>query len=462
MRSLQQETIAAIATPAGEGGIAIIRVSGSEAIEKVEAVFKPRRKNRSLRDVCGYHMILGWIVDEEGQRIDECLLAVMRKPHSYTAEDTVEIHCHGGLLAARQCLQQVLSQQVRLARPGEFTQRAYLNGRLDASQAEAVIEIIQAKSEKALYLATKQLSGHNSRHMHRLEEQMIRVTAMIEASIDFPEEVGEPDYEEIQGLLEEVQTDIGKLLRAGKRAEIYRTGVKIVICGKPNVGKSSWLNQLSGWDRAIVTEIPGTTRDIIEEYINIKGIPVRLVDTAGIRKTEDRVESIGVQIAQQVISEAALAIFILDITSGITEEDQEVFLCLDPLRTIILVNKDDLLDKQITPEQLQARFSGIPVIYGSVKEEQGLAELQDTIEAMILTGQADQDDLEMLLSMRQQRILEECQTQIEAIRDTLARVSLDCLAVEIGMVLDGLGEITGKNLQDEVMERIFRDFCIGK
>lgn len=459
---MPEDTIAAIATPPGEGGIAIIRVSGNQAIDKVGPIFQPRKKGRKLSEVPGHQMVLGWVVDEKGQKIDECLVAVMRKPHSYTTEDTVEIHCHGGLLVARQCLQRVLSQKVREATPGEFTKRAYLNGRLDASQAEAVIEIIRAKSQKALHLAAKQLSGHNSRYMHRLTEQMIRIVAMIEGSIDFPEEVGEPDYKEIQGLLATVRSDIEKLLEAGRRAEIYRTGVKIVICGKPNVGKSSWLNQLSGWDRAIVTEIPGTTRDIIEQYINIKGIPVQLVDTAGIRKTVDRVESIGVQMAQKVISEAALAIFILDITSGITEEDQEVFRCLDPARTIILVNKDDMRDKQISPVQLESLFPGIPVVYGSTKEELGVNELQDRIEAMILSGQVGQDDLEILLSDRQQRILAQCLKQIAIIEGILGQMPLDCLAVDIGMVLDGLGEITGENLQDEVIERIFKEFCIGK
>ncbi len=457
-----EDTIAAIATPLGEGGIAIIRVSGPEAIEKIEAIFEPRQKGRLLSEIPGYRMVLGWIIDRDRHRVDECLLAIMRQPNSYTAEDIVEIHCHGGLWAARQCLDEVLLQGVRQARPGEFTQRAFLNGRLDASQAEAVIEIIRAKSQKALYLATKQLSGHNSSYMKNLEEEMVRIMAMIEGSIDFPEEVGEPDYPLIQEILDTVQSDIEKLLRAGQRAKVYRNGVKIVICGKPNVGKSSWLNQLSGWDRAIVTETPGTTRDIIAEYINIKGIPVQLFDTAGIRKTEDKVESLGVEKARQVIREAGLAIFILDITSGITPEDEEIFYGLEPRRTIILVNKDDMGDKRINRGQLEARFPGVPVIYGSTIEQQGMDELQETIEAMVLAGLPGQDDLEMLLSDRQQKILEQCRAQIIIIRNTLGQTPLDCMAVEFSVILDGLGEITGKDMQAEVMDQIFKDFCIGK
>ena len=398
-----EDTIAAISTPPGEGGIAIIRVSGSDAINKVEAIFKPRQKGRIVSQLKGYQMILGWIVDDKDQPIDECLLAIMRKPHSYTAEDTVEIHCHGGVLAARQCLERVLTLGVREALPGEFTQRAYLNGRLDASQAEAVIEIIRARSKKALNLAMKQLTGYNSQYVHRLEDRLIQVTALIEASIDFPEDVGEPDYQEIAGLLSEVRDELARLLAAGKRAEIYRSGAKVVICGKPNVGKSSLLNWLSGWERAIVTEIPGTTRDIIEEYVNIKGIPVRLIDTAGIRRTEDRVEAIGIKMAQQAISEAELAIFLLDITSGITEEDKEIYQSLNPAKTIIFINKDDLLEKQIDTAQIERLFPGIPVIVGSVREEKGLSELEDIVEAMLLAGQGEPGDLEMLLSTRQQQ-----------------------------------------------------------
>jgi len=459
---MQQETIAAISTPPGEGGIAIIRVSGSDAIEKVQSIFKPRQKGRLISQLKGYQMILGWIVDDMDQPIDECLLAIMRKPHSYTAEDTVEIHCHGGVLAARQCLERVLAQGIREAFAGEFTQRAYLNGRLDASQAEAVIEIIRARSKKALNLAMKQLSGYNSQYIHRLEDRLIQATALIEASIDFPEDVGEPDYDEIASLLTDVRDNLTKLLSAGKRAEIYRSGVKVVICGKPNVGKSSLLNWLSGRDRAIVTEIPGTTRDIIEEYVNIKGIPVRLIDTAGIRRTQDRVEAIGVKMAQQAISEAQLAIFLLDISTGITEEDEEIFSSLNPAQTIILINKDDLLKKQIEADQIEQLFPGIPVIVGSVREEKGLSELQDKVEAMLLAGQGEPGDMEMLLSARQQQILQRCIEQIGPIIEMLGLISLDCLAVEIDEVLQDMGELTGKSLKAEAMERIFRDFCIGK
>lgn len=459
---MQMSTIAAISTPPGEGGIAIIRVSGSESIAAVEAIFEPRRQGRRLRDLQGYQMMLGWIMDAQGEPIDECLVAVLRQPHSYTAEDTVEIHCHGGVLAARQCLQEVLNQGIREALPGEFTQQAFLNGRLDASQAEAVIEVIRARSTKALKLAVKQLSGFNSRYMERMADQLLQAGAIIEASIDFAEDVGEPDYEQVGALLSQVQNDIYRLLEAAKRAEIYRSGVKVVICGKPNVGKSSLLNWLIGRERAIVTEIPGTTRDVIEEFINIRGIPVRLIDTAGIRQTEDRVEALGVQKAQQAINEADLAIFLLDVTSGITAEDEEVHCNLSPSRTIILVNKDDLKGKKTDIRQIKGRFPGIPVILGSVLAEQGLDELQDRIEAMILAGVGSDASLEIMLSDRQQRILKQCQEQLEQVRGLLGALPLDCLAVEIAQVLDGLGEVTGSDLRDEVRDRIFRDFCIGK
>ncbi len=459
---MQEETIAAISTPPGEGGIAIIRVSGAEAIAKVDAIFQPRVQGRSLLELPGYQMMLGWVKDAQGEPVDECLAVVMRQPHSYTAEDTVEIHCHGGVLAARQCLQEVLNQDIREALPGEFTQRAFLNGRLDISQAEAVIEVIRARSQKALNLAVKQLSGQNRRYIEKLEDHLLQAAAIIEASIDFAEDVGEPDYEQLEELLNKVADELQMLLDAGRRAEIYRSGIKVVICGKPNVGKSSLLNWLSGRNRAIVTEIPGTTRDIIEEYINIKGIPVRLIDTAGIRQTEDRVETIGVQMAQQAIAEADLAIFLLDVSSGITAEDEDVFHCLDPSRTIILINKDDLQDKQIDAAQIKGRFTGMPVIFGSVQEEQGLSELQDHIEMMVLSGCGAEGAMEILLSERQQRILEQCGEQVLTVRGLLGMLSLDCLAVEIGLLLDSLGEVSGRNLKAEVLDRIFKDFCIGK
>lgn len=456
------DDIAAIATPPGEGGIAIVRLSGSGVMEKIHSIFKPYRPGLDLRQKPGHTLNLGWIVDEKQEVIDEVLLGIMKAPHSYTGEDVIEINCHGGTLPARRCLEMVTKRGARLAEPGEFTRRAFLNGRLDASQAEAVIEVIRAKSEKGLKLAMKQLEGKNSRHIQSLEEKIVSVNAMLDASLDFPDEVGEPHYNEIEEILEGVVRSIDKLLAAGQRGEVYRQGINIAICGKPNVGKSSLLNALLRKDKAIVTSIPGTTRDVIEDYINVKGIPVRLMDTAGIRDTQDIVERIGVERSQEVIRDSDLVIFLLDVESGITAEDVEIFDKLERQKVLVLVNKDDLEKRNIDEEQLKQIFTGVQVIRGSVKEEIGMEELEDSIEERVLSGCLGSDDLEIMISLRQKDALLRAKKHVEDTIKALREVSLDCLSVDVWGALDCLGEITGKNLKEEVMDRIFRDFCIGK
>ncbi|MEN6350248.1 MAG: tRNA uridine-5-carboxymethylaminomethyl(34) synthesis GTPase MnmE [Syntrophomonas sp.] len=459
---MYNDDIAAIATPPGEGGIAIVRLSGSGVIDKVSSLFKPFNPDSDLKARGSHSLTLGWIMDEQQEALDEVLLGIMKGPHSYTGENVVEINCHGGTLPARRCLEAMLKSGVRLAEPGEFTRRAFLNGRLDASQAEAVIDVIRAKSEKGLKLAMKQLAGNNSRFVQLLEDKLIAVNAMLDASLDFPDEVGEPHYHEISQILQGIVKDIDKLLAAGRRGEIYRQGISIAICGKPNVGKSSLLNALLRKDKAIVTSIPGTTRDIIEDYLNVKGIPVRLMDTAGIRETQDIVERIGVERSQEVIKESDLIIFLLDVESGITGEDLEIFSSLERHKVLVLVNKEDLEQRNIDEQELKKIFAGVQVIRGSVKEEIGLEELEDSIEERVLSGCLASDDLELMITLRQKDALLRAKRHIEDTRDALQKVSLDCLSVDVWGALDCLGEITGKNLKEEVMERIFRDFCIGK
>lgn len=456
------DDIAAIATPPGEGGIAIIRLSGSGVIEKASKVFKPHRDDVDIRKKGGYSLTLGWILDAEGEIVDEVLLAIMRAPRSYTGEDVVEIHCHGGILPARRCLETVMRQQVRIAEPGEFTRRAFLNGRLDASQAEAVIEIIRAKSEKSMRLAIKQLSGRNSEYIHLLEDRLLELNAMVEASLDFPDEVGELEYNRAQAIIINCQQLIDQLLRAGQRADIYREGITVAICGKPNVGKSSLLNVLLRKDRAIVTNIPGTTRDIIEEQLNIKGIPVRIIDTAGIRATEDLVEKIGVKRSREVIKEADLVIFLLDAGTGITDEDLAIYQDIENKNIILLANKEDLEEKNITSADLDKYFPRVNVIRASVKGEQGIEELENNIETMVLDGELQSDDLEIMLNLRQREALLRARQCLEEALNEMEIVPLDCLGVDIWGALEALGEITGKNLKEELIERIFHDFCIGK
>ncbi len=455
------DDIAAISTPPGEGGIAIVRLSGPEVIFKTASIFKPYSKDKDLVMQPGYTMQLGWLLDSAGGIIDEVLVSIMKAPHSYTGEDVIEINCHGGTLPARRCLQAVLGQGIRLAEPGEFTRRAFLNGRIDVNQAEAVIEIIRAKSDKALELAVKQLHGHNSRQIMNLQEQLLAVIAQVQASIDFPDEVGDLDDEEFVKQLQEIQDHIDAILLAAERAEVYRQGFNIAIIGKPNVGKSSLLNALLKKNRAIVTDIPGTTRDVIEEYLTIDGIPVKLVDTAGIRFTEDTVEKLGVKRSEEVLDSADLVIWMLDFASGITEEDMNIFHKVAEKERIVLVNKEDL-EANISEKDLQQLFPDDIIIKASIKEETGLDDLTECIAESAVSGEIGRGQLEIMLNIRQRNAFLKAQSHIkEAIR-TAGVVTLDCLAVDLSIALEALGELTGKNSKEEVMDRIFSDFCIGK
>jgi len=456
------DIIAAISTPPGEGGIAIVRLSGTGVLGKMAEGFSPRHKGITLEARPSHSLTLGWMIDDGGEIIDEVLVSVMRGPHSYTGEDVVEINCHGGFLPARRCLERVLAAGVRLAEPGEFTRRAYLNGRLDISQAEAVIDIIRAKSDKGMRLAQQQLSGFNVRYINDLEDGLTRINAILEASIDFPDEVGEPDLDEVEQRLQEIMGSLDALISAAKRAEIFREGVSIAICGKPNVGKSTLLNTLLRKEKAIVTEIPGTTRDVIEDYINVRGIPVKIMDTAGIRATEDRVEKIGVERSREVINAADLVLFLLDVETGITEEDREIFAQISSRKVIVLVNKEDLLEKNIDAASLEKTFTGLSIIHGSAREEIGIDELEEAIESLILSGGTGSDNLEIMVSTRQRNALEQARQHVTDTRESLREAPLDCLGVDLGGALDALGEITGKNLKEEAINRIFHDFCIGK
>ncbi|MGI5912128.1 MAG: tRNA uridine-5-carboxymethylaminomethyl(34) synthesis GTPase MnmE [Syntrophomonadaceae bacterium] len=456
------DDIAAISTPPGEGGIAIIRMSGSTVIEKVSHIFRPQRDGVDIKKKSGYSLTLGWIIDKNGEELDQVLLALMRAPHSYTGEDTIEIHCHGGFLPARYCLEIVMLQGIRLAEPGEFTKRAFLNGKLDASQAEAVIDIIRAKSEKGMKLAIKQLSGYNSKYINNIEDKLLELNAMVEASLDFPDEVGELEYNKAETIILQTKKQIDKLIKAGRRSEIYRYGITIAISGKPNVGKSSLLNALLRKERAIVTDIPGTTRDTIEENISIKGIPIRLIDTAGIRNTEDEIEKIGVKKSQEVIHEADLVIFIIDLGSGINDEDIGIYKNIANQNIIIVANKDDLTEKNINNQELENYFPGKKVIHISAKEEKGLEVLEQWIQQKVLGGDVHSDNLEIMLNLRHRGALIRASQHLQDALQVMDEVPLDCLGVDIWGALEALGEITGKNIKEQVIDRMFVDFCIGK
>jgi len=457
---MKEDMIAALTTPPGEGGVGIIRLSGEGVIEQIAQIFRPV-KGRQLDKRGGFSLTLGWITGEDGTNIDQVLMGIMRAPHSYTGEDVAEINCHGGSLPVRRCLQRCLDLGLRLAEPGEFTKRAFLNGRIELNQAEAVIDVIRAKTDRGLQLAVRQLEG-KTHFIDEIEENLLQVNAMVEASIDFPEEVGELDSDEVALILGVVENKLEKLLDAGRRNEVFRAGVEVVICGKPNVGKSSLLNALLGKEKAIVTDIPGTTRDVVEDYINIRGIPVKLMDTAGIRFTEDFVEKIGVTRSREVIERADLLIFMLDSAEGITQEDLDIYRMVDRERVIILVNKDDLERKLISSTELERIFPGVNVIRGSVVKDVGLEDLEREIEKRVLTGKVPEDGFDIMINLRQKDVLERTQKLVSGTRQTIGKVPLDCLAVDVWGALETLGEISGKTLKEDIIDRIFHEFCIGK
>ena len=457
------DSIAAISTPMGEGGIAIVRLSGPDSVKIVDKVFHAK-SGRKLKDSASHTLNLGLIRDEQGLIVDEVLVSKMLGPRSYTGEDVVEINCHGGAIATRKCLETVLNAGARLAEPGEFTKRAFLNGRLDMVQAESVIEVIRARSEKALSLTVRNLGGRLSRIVKAVEEKLILVNSRLEGSIDFPEEVGEPDWEEVMQHLLTSEQQLKGLLERSQRTRVYRDGVRVVIAGKPNVGKSSLLNVLVQKEKAIVTEIPGTTRDVIEDFIYIKGIPIRIMDTAGIRLTRDAVEKMGVEKTKDAIREAEIVMLLLDASTGITEEDKSIIDRLEDKRKLIVINKEDIEDKILNANEVRRLFPGVTVVEVSAREETGIEQLEEELQRMIVGEPSLIDgEQEVMVNVRQERAI---RAALEHVRDAVRGVregqSLDAVAVDTWGAISWIEELTGRTIKADVIERIFADFCIGK
>jgi tRNA modification GTPase len=459
---VENEGVAAISTPAGVGGIAIVRLSGAGVIETADALFSAAAENAGLKTKKSYTLTLGWLNDENGDRIDQVLVSVMRKPHSYTGEDVVEINCHGGLLVAQKCLRQFLKAGLRLAEPGEFTRRAFLNGRLDISQAEAVIEIINARSDKMLQLSVRQLEGINSRLISAVEERLLSLTADIEAALDFPDEAGEISLEAMEETVKIQINELENMLQGAKRTEIYRNGAVITICGKPNVGKSTLLNTFLCKERAIVTPVPGTTRDTIEEFLTIRGIPVKLIDTAGIRETRDLIENLGVERSKKAIYNSDALLFLLDGAGGVEEEDIAVYELIKDFEPLIVINKSDLKEQKASSAELETLFPRQRFLFISAREGYGLEQLEAAIEAKILGGGAETAHYEIMVNIRQKEALLKAIKHLKDFLETCGIITLDCLSIDIEMAGYALGEITGKNLKEEAIDRIFSEFCIGK
>lgn len=460
------DTIAAISTALGEAGIGIIRVSGKDAIKISDQVFKGKGRKK-LAELPGFTVRYGKIVDRNGATIDEALALVMREPNSYTGEDVVELQCHGGVVVQQRILELLLSLGARLAEPGEFTKRAFLNGRMDLSQAEAVIDIIRSKTDRSLDVAVNQLEGSLSRRIQSLREKLYDLVVQVEAAIDFPEDdIPEIGIETMKSVILDAVNEVTKLIDTADNGKVLREGLKTVITGKPNVGKSSLLNRLLDENRALVTDIPGTTRDTIEEVLNINGIPLRLIDTAGIRSSEDQVEQLGVKRALELVKEADLILHVLDISRELESEDIQLLTQLKDRKRVIIINKIDL------PRQWDSRSyllnsgyidDGVPVVEISLTEDD-LEPLLDCIISLIMGGvvQIERENA-IITRSRHKHALIEARTDLEQAMETLDQgLPLDLISIGLNGALEHLGEITGETVRENIIERIFAQFCIGK
>ena len=455
------DTICGIATPLGEGGISIIRVSGSDSLKIINKIFKGKNDSDIL-DMKSYTMRYGHICDINSKfEIDEVIISYMRGPRSFTAEDVVEVNCHGGVVSTGRVLEEIIKAGARIAEPGEFTKRAFLNGRIDLSQAEAVMDIIRAKTDLSMKSAVMQSNGALSKEIGKLREYMLNTLALIEYSVDFTEDDEEPDETipiRVQEQLTVAIKDMNKLLEGANEGRIIRDGLKLAIIGKPNVGKSSLLNCLLKEKRAIVTDIPGTTRDIIEEFISLDGIPVKITDTAGIRETEDEVEKIGVERSREKIDEADLIVLMLDSSRPLEIEDREIIDKVKDKKYVVLMNKNDL-EKKISDEDIKDLKN---VIYISAKTGFGIDELKEKVKELFFNGEVDSESMIISNNRHKQalyRALENCQEALDRVK---SNEYLDLISIYVTSALKALGEITGSELEEDLINKIFSEFCVGK
>lgn len=455
------DTIAAISTPIGVAGIGIVRVSGRDAVNIVEKIFHSPR-DRKPGESRNHSMLYGYI-KQEGKIVDEVLVSVMRAPHSFTAEDVVEINCHGGVVAVRKVLETVLNAGARPAEPGEFSKRAFLNGRIDLAQAESIIDLINAKTEKSLKVAVNQLEGALSGEVKTIRDDLIELIAHIEAGIDFPEhDIEDVSRSRIEMKTREVLDRLKQLIDGAETGKVLREGLKTAIIGKPNVGKSSLLNALLKEKRAIVTDIPGTTRDAIEEVASIRGIPVVVVDTAGIRETEDVVEKLGVERSREMFEEADLILFMVDASTGLTEEDREILTLIKERKVICIINKTDIR-RHIDMSEVEKYIDRHDMLEMSLLRGQGLDKLEEKIEKIVYAGIGCGREDTMVSSIRHKNALAKAAGSVEAVLNALsANLPTDCMAIDLKAAVDSLGEITGETLDEDLVDQIFSRFCIGK
>jgi tRNA modification GTPase len=455
------DTIAAISTPMGEGGISVIRVSGPESVQAVENIFASKPK---LSEIPSHTVQYGFIKASATQeRIEEVLVTIMRAPRSFTMEDVVEIGCHGGLVSVKQVLNELLTQDVRLAEPGEFTKRAFLNGRIDLSQAEAVIDLIRAKSDRAFKIALKQVEGTLSQKIKKLRHELVGLMAHIEVNIDYPEHDVENLthlYIQDKSMIAIEQLDL--LLKAANQGKMIREGIVTAIIGRPNVGKSSLLNALVQENKAIVTDIPGTTRDVIEEYVTINGIPLKLLDTAGIRETSDIVEKIGVERSKTALSDADLILLMLNAGEPLQSDDIDLIEQLKDRKTIIVVNKTDL-PLQIELPYIYEKLAMDRVVMLSLQEDEGMEQLEKAISSLFFNGELEANDFTYVSNVRHIHLLNQAKTALqEAIEAASIEVPIDIIQIDIRTAWEQLGEIIGDSVGDSLIDEIFSQFCLGK
>ncbi|MDK8642697.1 tRNA uridine-5-carboxymethylaminomethyl(34) synthesis GTPase MnmE [Niallia taxi] len=461
---MEFDTIAAISTPMGEGAIAIVRMSGPESILIADKVFKSIG-NKRIKEVASHTIHYGHIVDPGTEEIiEEVMISVMKGPRTFTKEDVIEINCHGGMASVNRLLQLLVTNGARLAEPGEFTKRAFLNGRIDLSQAEAVMDLIRAKTDKAMNVALGQMEGRLSKLIRSLRQEILETLAQVEVNIDYPEydDVEEMTHQLMLDKSKFVQEEIRKLLQTSQQGKILREGLSTVIVGRPNVGKSSLLNSLVQDSKAIVTDIPGTTRDVIEEYVNVRGVPLRLLDTAGIRETEDIVERIGVEKSRKVLKEADLILLVLNYSDDLTEEDINLFKAIEGMDYIVIVNKTDLPQK-IDMDRIKELSANQKMVTTSLLQDKGINQLEEAISSLFFEGVIEASDMTYVSNTRHISLLNQALQSInEAISGVEMGTPIDIVQIDLTRTWELLGEIIGDSVHESLIDQLFSQFCLGK
>ncbi|WP_447157046.1 tRNA uridine-5-carboxymethylaminomethyl(34) synthesis GTPase MnmE [Staphylococcus pseudintermedius] len=458
----QLDTITSISTPMGEGAIGIVRLSGHDAVEIADKLYKGKHL---LKDVPTHTINYGHIIDPETEEVvEEVMVSVLRAPRTFTREDIVEINCHGGILTINRVLELTMTYGARMAEPGEYTKRAFLNGRIDLSQAEAVMDFIRSKTDRASKVAMNQIEGRLSDLVKRQRQSILEILAQVEVNIDYPEydDVEDATTEFLLERSQEIKQEIQKLLDTGVQGKIMREGLSTVIVGKPNVGKSSMLNNLIQDNKAIVTEVAGTTRDVLEEYVNVRGVPLRLVDTAGIRETEDIVERIGVERSRKALSEADLILFVLNYNEPLTEDDRKLYEVIKNEDAIVIINKTDL-EQRLDLAEVETMVGDMPIIQTSMLQQQGIDELAIQIRDLFFGGEVQSQDMTYVSNSRHISLLKQAKNAIQdAIDAAEMGVPMDMVQIDLTRTWEILGEIIGESASEELIDQLFSQFCLGK